>query len=67
MKVLAACGSGMGSSQIIKMKITNVFRKIGVSREDVLKHEIRANPALFQSQWCVGAFLAPITGLNLVE
>ena len=29
MKVLAACGSGMGSSQIIKMKITNVFRKIG--------------------------------------
>ena len=33
MKVLAACGSGMGSSQIIKMKITNVFRKIGVPLE----------------------------------
>ena len=33
MKVLAACGSGMGSSQIIKMKITNVFLKIGVPLE----------------------------------
>lgn len=30
MKVLAACGSGMGSSQIIKMKISNVFRKLNL-------------------------------------
>lgn len=30
MKVLAACGSGMGSSQIIKMKIANVFRKLNI-------------------------------------
>ncbi|MDO4432244.1 MAG: PTS sugar transporter subunit IIB [Aerococcaceae bacterium] len=30
MKVLAACGSGMGSSQIIKMKISNVFRKLNI-------------------------------------
>ena len=30
MKVLAACGSGMGSSQIIKMKLTNVFRKLNI-------------------------------------
>ena len=30
MKVLAACGSGMGSSQIIKMKLTNVFRKLNM-------------------------------------
>jgi PTS system ascorbate-specific IIB component len=27
LKVLAACGSGMGSSQIIKMKIEKVFKK----------------------------------------
>lgn len=30
LKVLAACGSGMGSSQIIKMKITKVFKKLGI-------------------------------------
>ena len=33
MKVLAACGSGMGSSQIIKMKLTNVFRKLNIPLE----------------------------------
>ena len=33
MKVLAACGSGMGSSQIIKMKITNVFKKLDIPLE----------------------------------
>lgn len=32
-KVLAACGSGMGSSQIIKMKLANVFRKKGIPVE----------------------------------
>ncbi|URZ02276.1 PTS sugar transporter subunit IIB [Clostridium felsineum] len=30
MKVLAACGNGMGSSQLIKMKITKVFKKLNV-------------------------------------
>lgn len=30
LKVIAACGSGMGSSQIIKMKITKVFKKLGI-------------------------------------
>lgn len=29
-KVLAACGAGMGSSQIIKMKLKKVFSKLGV-------------------------------------
>jgi ascorbate PTS system EIIB component len=28
LKVLAACGNGMGSSQIIKMKIEKVFKKL---------------------------------------
>ena len=30
LKVIAACGNGMGSSQMIKMKITKVFKKLGV-------------------------------------
>lgn len=30
MKVLAACGNGMGSSQMIKMKITKVFKKLQI-------------------------------------
>lgn len=30
LKVIAACGSGMGSSQIIKMKINNVFKRLGI-------------------------------------
>lgn len=33
MKVLAACGSGMGSSQIIKIKLANVFRKMDIPVE----------------------------------
>ena len=32
-KVIAACGSGMGSSQIIKMKIEKVFKKLGMPVE----------------------------------
>ena len=31
LKVLAACGNGMGTSQIIKMKIDKVFKKLGVA------------------------------------
>ncbi len=30
LKVLAACGNGMGSSQMIKMKIAKVFKRLGV-------------------------------------
>jgi PTS system ascorbate-specific IIB component len=30
LKVLAACGAGMGSSQIIKMKIKKVLDKLGI-------------------------------------
>lgn len=31
LKVIAACGNGMGSSQIIKMKIEKVFKNLGIS------------------------------------
>ena len=30
LKVIAACGNGMGSSQIIKTKIDKVFKKLGI-------------------------------------
>lgn len=30
LKIIAACGSGMGSSQIIKMKINKIFKKLGI-------------------------------------
>lgn len=29
-KVIAACGNGMGSSQLIKMKISKVFKSMGI-------------------------------------
>ena len=30
LKVIAACGSGMGSSQLIKMKLEKVFQKLNI-------------------------------------
>jgi PTS system ascorbate-specific IIB component len=33
LKVLAACGNGMGSSQIIKMRIEQVLREMGLQFE----------------------------------
>lgn len=30
LKVIAACGNGMGSSQIIKMKTEKIFKKLNV-------------------------------------
>jgi len=33
LRVIAACGSGMGSSQIIKMKINKVFKKLGIEAQ----------------------------------
>ena len=30
LKVIAACGSGMGSSQLIKMKLEKVFKNLGI-------------------------------------
>lgn len=33
LKVIAACGSGMGSSQMIKMKLEKVFKKLEIDAE----------------------------------
>ncbi len=33
LKVIAACGSGMGSSQLIKMKLQKVFKKLDIAAD----------------------------------
>ena len=33
LKVIAACGSGMGSSQMIKMKLEKSFKKLNIDAE----------------------------------
>ncbi|WP_018606773.1 PTS sugar transporter subunit IIB [Uliginosibacterium gangwonense] len=33
LKVVAACGNGMGSSQIIKMKISQVFKTLNIAAD----------------------------------
>ncbi len=33
LKVIAACGNGMGSSQIIKMKIEKIFKNLNVQAQ----------------------------------
>jgi PTS system ascorbate-specific IIB component len=33
LKVVAACGNGMGSSQIIKMKIAKIFKKLNIQAD----------------------------------
>ena len=33
LKVIAACGNGLGSSQIIRLKLEKVFRKLGIDAE----------------------------------
>jgi len=33
LKVVAACGNGMGSSQIIKMKISQVFKALNIAAD----------------------------------
>ncbi|MBP3710796.1 MAG: PTS sugar transporter subunit IIB [Treponema sp.] len=33
LKVIAACGSGMGSSMMIKMKLQKVFKSLGVEAD----------------------------------
>jgi PTS system ascorbate-specific IIB component len=33
LKVVAACGNGMGSSQIIKMKIDKIFKRLNIAAD----------------------------------
>ena len=62
LKVIAACGSGMGSSQIIKMKLEKVFKKLGYQAEiyhtNVGDAKSQANnyDVVFCSESLVGTF-----------
>lgn len=67
MKVLAACGSGMGSSQIIKMKISNVFRKLNIPLE--IHHcavsEAKSLAKQYDIVFCSQALLDVFNGVDL--
>ena len=73
LKVIAACGSGMGSSQIIKMKLETVFKKLGLEAEiyhtNVGDAKSQANnyDVVFCSESLVGTFTgtkAKVIGLK---
>ena len=73
LKVIAACGSGMGSSQIIKMKLQKVFKKLGIDADiyhtNVGDAKSQANnyDVVFCSESLVGQFggtKAKVVGLK---
>ncbi len=64
LKVLAACGNGMGSCQIIAMKLNTVFKKMGIdarvthSNVSNAKSTASSYQVLFTSQTLVPVFKA---------
>lgn len=73
LKVIAACGSGMGSSQIIKMKLEKAFKKLGIEADiyhtNVGDAKSQANnyDVVFCSESLVGTFTdakATVIGLK---
>ena len=57
LKVIAACGNGMGSSQVIKMKISKVFKKLGV---DIVL--TRVNGAFYEKpKWRSRRYHTPVS------
>ena len=59
LKVLAACGNGMGSSQIIKMKIEKVFKKLGipVSVDHLSVGEGKSQASNYDAVFCSAALV----------
>jgi ascorbate PTS system EIIB component len=66
LKVLAACGNGMGSSQIIKMKIDKVFKKLDIPVE--IHHmsigEAKSAAASYDVVFCSTALVGNFTVHN---
>lgn len=66
LKVIAACGSGMGSSQIIKMKLEKVFKKLGIPADiyhtNVGDAKSQANN--FDVVVCSESLIGTFSGLN---
>lgn len=64
LKVIAACGSGMGSSQIIKMKIEKIFKKLNIPVTihhcsiSEAKAQAKSYDVVFCSETLVGTFAA---------
>lgn len=65
-KVVAACGNGMGSSQIIKMKISKVFKKLGI--EATIDHmsvgEARSAAAGYDVVFCGASLVENFSAKN---
>lgn len=62
LKVITACGNGMGSCQIIAMKLNTVFKKMGIdakvthSNVSMAKSTASSYQVLFTSQTLVPVF-----------
>ena len=62
LRVIAACGNGMGSSQIIKMKIEKVFKKLGIDVKiehtsiGIAKNQASSYDAVFCSESFTSTF-----------
>jgi len=66
LKVIAACGSGMGSSQIIKMKLEKAFKKLGI---DADIYHTNVGDAKFQANnydvvFCSASLVGTFTGVK---
>ena len=72
LKAIAACGNGMGSSQIIKMKIEKVFKKLNVpvsihhTSIGVAKSEASSYDVVFCSEALKGNFSSAEAGGTIV-
>lgn len=66
LKVVAACGNGMGSSQIIKMKIDKVFKKLNIPA--VIDHmsvgEAKSMASSYDVVFCSAALTEYFTARN---
>lgn len=66
LKVVAACGNGMGSSQMIKMKIDKVFKKLGIETD--IHHmsvgEAKSAAAGFDVVFCSAALVSNFSNIK---
>jgi PTS system ascorbate-specific IIB component len=60
LKVIAACGNGMGTSQIIKMKISGVFKRLGVAADvaHMSVGEAKSQASAYDVVFCTDALTA---------
>ena len=64
LKVIAACGSGMGSSQIIKMKLQKVFKKLGIDADIYHTNvgDAKSQAANYDVVFCSESLVGQFTG-----